>query len=396
MSKYLFVVWEGGGNVPPQLGIVRRLVERKHQVRVLADPCLKADIESVGAEMVSFSRAPHRLDRSPASDFVRDWEARTPIGEFARTRDRAMIGPAGEYAADVLAEIDRDRPDALVADWLLFGAALAGEAARVPTAMICHNPYMVPGPGKPAPGLGFGPRNGPTGRLRDSLGNWLFVTMFNKALPKLNKAREGLGLPPLGSVPDLFDHVQRVLVLTEAGFDLSPSQPASNVVYVGPVLDPPAGIEPWSSPWSGRDPRPLVLVTTSSFYQDPRKMLTTACSAIRSLGARGLVTTGAIDPSTLPVGEDIVAVRTAPHDAVLDETRAVITHCGLGTVHRALIKGVPILCQPIGRDQPDVAARVVAAGAGLRTSPNASAARVSRALRRLLDEATFADRAARV
>src|SRR5690348_16073596 len=106
MSRYLFVMWEGGGNVPPQLVIVRRLIDRKHHVRVLTDPCLKAAVEATGAEMVSFSRAPHRLDRSPASDFVRDWEARTPIGEFARTRDRAMIGPAGDYAADVLADIE--------------------------------------------------------------------------------------------------------------------------------------------------------------------------------------------------------------------------------------------------------------------------------------------------
>ncbi|HMC71124.1 MAG TPA: hypothetical protein VKJ07_18350, partial [Mycobacteriales bacterium] len=70
-----------------------------------------------------------------------------------------------------------------------------------------------------------------------------------------------------------------------------------------------------------------------------------------------------------------------------------LTHCGLGTVHRALILGVPVLCQPIGRDQPDVAARVVAEGAGLRIGPKASARRVARALRRLAFEDSFAERA---
>ena len=191
MSSFLFVLWEGGGHVPPQLGIARRLLARGHRVRVLGDPCLDADFLAVGADFAPFSRAPHRLDRTPASDFVRDWEARTPIGEFARTRDRAMMGPAAAYAADVAAAINAERPDVLVVDWLLLGAALAGEATGVPTAMICHNPYMVPEPGKPAPGMGFVPMPGPLGRLRDGIGNRLFTAMFDRALPTLNAARNG-------------------------------------------------------------------------------------------------------------------------------------------------------------------------------------------------------------
>ena len=400
MSRFLFVLWEGGGNVPPQLGIARRLLTRGHRVRVLGDPCLEDDVRSAGAEFTSFTRAPHRLDRLPESDFVRDWEARTPIGEFARTRDRAMMGPAAAYAADVIAAIDAERPDVLAVDWLLIGAGLAGEATGVPTALICHNPYMVPEPGKPTPGFGFRPVPGPLGRLRDGIGNWLFTAMFDRALPTLNAARAGLGLAPLTTVHQVFERADRVLVLTEAGFDFTPPQPATNVVHVGPVLDPPGdlsgGATPWASPWPADDPRPLVLVTTSSFFQDPRRMLTTACAAVRANGARALVTTGAVDPKSLPTGDDVVAVRSAPHDAVLHDARAVITHCGMGTVHRALVAGVPVLCQPIGRDQPDVAARVLATGAGLRISPNAAPRRVTRNLARLLDDPRYAARAAEV
>jgi hypothetical protein len=28
--RYLFVMWEGGGNVPPQVGLARKLVARGH------------------------------------------------------------------------------------------------------------------------------------------------------------------------------------------------------------------------------------------------------------------------------------------------------------------------------------------------------------------------------
>lgn len=107
MSRFLFLLWEGGGNVPPQLGIARRLHARGHQVRVLAEPSLEPEVTAAGATFVALQAAPHRFDKLPESDFVRDWEARTPIGEFARTRDRVMIGPAGRYATDVLTELGR-------------------------------------------------------------------------------------------------------------------------------------------------------------------------------------------------------------------------------------------------------------------------------------------------
>lgn len=393
MSRFLFLLWDGGGNVPPQLGIVRRLVARGHDVRVLAEPSLQSDVTSTGASFVSLAAAPHRFDRSPASDFVRDWEARTPVGEFARTRDRVMIGPARLYACDVLTELHREPADALVVDWLLFGGALAGESASVPTALICHNPWMVPEPGRPAPGLGFTPADGAVGRVRDSIGNRLFTSMFDRALPTLNAARRELGLAELDTVPRLFDRVDRVLVLTEERFDFPSHSRAANVAHVGPVLDEPTGVSPWTSPWAPDDPRPLVLVTTSSYFQDPRAMLHAACAAVRRLGARAAVSTGAIDPATLPAGEDILAARNLPHDQIMQQAQAVVTHCGLGTVHRALGLGLPVLCQPIGRDQPDVAARVVAAGAGLRLAPRASVRRVAHALDRLLSDPAFAERA---
>jgi len=393
MSRFLFLLWDGGGNVPPQLGIARRLVARGHQVRVLTEPSLESEVTAAGASFVALTSAPHRYDRSPDSDFVRDWAARTPIGEFARTRDRVMIGPAARYADDVLAELRRDPADALVSDWMLFGGALAGEAAELPTALICHNPYMVPEPGRPAPGFGFVPATGVTSRLRDEIFVRLLTTLFDRALPTLNSARRNLGLRDLDSVHELFDHADRVLVLTEEHFDFIPQSRAANVVDVGPVLDEPNAVEPWCSPWASHDPRPLVLVTASSYFQDSHRMLVTACAAVRRINARAVVTTGPIDPATLPTGEDVVASRSLPHDQVLDQTRAVVTHCGLGTVHRALVRGVPVLCQPIGRDQPDVAARVTAAGAGLRLRPNTSVRRVARALTRLLCEPEFARRA---
>ena len=104
-AEILFVTWDGGGNVPPALGIAAELAARGHRTRFLGHRSQESALRAAGhaftayaeaADFVVFTRAPHRLDRSPASDYVRDWEPRTPIGQFARTRDREMIGPAAD------------------------------------------------------------------------------------------------------------------------------------------------------------------------------------------------------------------------------------------------------------------------------------------------------------
>src|SRR5919106_3431439 len=156
-KRFLFVIGEGGGNVPPQLGLTSKLVSRGHDVRVLTEPCVEQDVRATGASYAPFTKAPHRSDRSRESDFVRDFEAKTPIGRLAAFRDRVIFGPARAYAEDTMAQIGHWRPHVLAPDWIRTGAATAGEAAGVPTALLVHSNNLLPEPGKPPPGFGFLP-----------------------------------------------------------------------------------------------------------------------------------------------------------------------------------------------------------------------------------------------
>ena len=120
-KQFLFVDWEGGGNLPPALAIARCLIERGHTVRFLGEPCNREEIEATGSAFVSYVHAPHRDNKRPESDFIRDWEAHTPFEAFARTRERLMFGPASAYAQDVLEELAAHPADAVAADFPLFG-----------------------------------------------------------------------------------------------------------------------------------------------------------------------------------------------------------------------------------------------------------------------------------
>jgi UDP:flavonoid glycosyltransferase YjiC (YdhE family) len=75
------------------------------------------------------------------------------------------------------------------------------------------------------------------------------------------------------------------------------------------------------------------------------------------------------------------------HADVLPYSSAVITHGGHGTtVMKALIAGVPLVVVPMGRDQPDNAARVVHAGAGVRLRKNASVSALREAVARVTED----------
>jgi UDP:flavonoid glycosyltransferase YjiC (YdhE family) len=62
-------------------------------------------------------------------------------------------------------------------------------------------------------------------------------------------------------------------------------------------------------------------------------------------------------------------------------------------VVKALAAGVPLVIAPLGRDQPDNAARVIRAGAGLRVRRTADITTLQLAIGRVLDDHRYQDAA---
>ncbi|MFD0905866.1 glycosyltransferase [Actinomadura sediminis] len=386
MSRnFLFALWAGGGAVPPALSVVRALRRRGHAVRVLADRSLHDEVAAAGGEPIAWTTAPQGDASDPATDVIKDFEARTPLGEFARLRDRIVCGPAADYARDTLAELRARPADALVTEQVLLGALTAGEAAGVPAASLVTTIYPLPAPGAPPFGPAFAPAAGASGRLRDRIVGGLMVKPWEKGLPALNAARTASGLPPVDSVIDAFGRVDRCLVLSPRALDYPGRRFPANVRHVGPRLDDPA--------WAGREPEappgeePLALVGLSSSFMNQRRPLERIAEALGTLPVRGLLTTGpAVDPATIRAPGNVRVVATAPHAAVLRHAAVTITHAGHGTAVKSLAAGVPLVCVPQGRDQREIARHVEEIGAGITVRRNASPRRIARAVRRVLDD----------
>jgi MGT family glycosyltransferase len=393
---YLYTLVDGGGTVPPELGTVRRLVERGHRVVVLAEDSMAPDVLATGAELRRWAAAPNRASRAPEDDPYRDWECTNPLQLFDRLMEKQFVGPAAAYAADTTAAIEDVRPDLVVSGYFAPGALIAAEAAGVPYDVLIPNPYVVPTPGIPPFGMGLLPASGPLGRLRDRAVNAVTGRLWAKATAPLNELRTSLGLAPNGGIFDQILGAHRVLVLTSAEFDFLPTGPLpANVRHVGAVLDDPTWAEqPWTAP-PGDDP--LVLVALSSTFQDHAGCLQRIVDGLATLPVRALVTTGpALDVTTITAPPHIGVVPAAPHSAVLREAAAVVTHGGHGTVIRALAAGVPAVVLPHGRDQADNAARVRSRGAGLQLKNSASPKAIAAAVQRLLAEPGFREGAERL
>src|SRR6185295_19553748 len=132
-------MWEGGGNVPPILGVARRLIERGHTVTVLGDPTIRDEAERVGCRFLPWRRAPHRTTLRPEDDLMHDWETKNPFAMLRRYRDRFITAPAPHYAADTLDAIDAVAPDVLVPEYTIFGAIMAAEKRGLPIAALVPN-----------------------------------------------------------------------------------------------------------------------------------------------------------------------------------------------------------------------------------------------------------------
>jgi MGT family glycosyltransferase len=382
--KFLFALWDGGGAVPPELGVARRLIDRGHDVRVIADPTLRDQVVATGAGFTPWDAAPHRTTGVASEDLVKDWEVRNPLAMLARVRDRLLAGPAAAVAADTAAELAAHLPDVLVADYFLFGAMIPAQAARLPVAALVPNIWSLPTRGAPPLGPGFPLARGRLGRSRDAILTAFTNRVFAKGLPVLNAARAEYGLAPLTSFYDQVLTAQRILVLTSPTFDYAAPFVPANARYAGPILDEPGWAEPLNLPWPD-DERPLVLVGLSSTFQNQAALVQRIIDALSGLPVRAVVTTGpALDPALFSAAGTVHIVQSAPHGPLIDRAAAVVTHCGHGTTLKSLAAGVPLVCIPMGRDQDDTAARVVHHGAGLRLSPKASTARIRVAIGKVL------------
>ena len=381
----LFVTIDGGGNLPPVLGIARDLAEKGYRISVLSEPCMENMIRTLGYHFIPFKRHFTRQDRK--EDIFKDWNVsplKNPVLE------NIVFGPTRIVTEETMDAINQTDARLLVADCLLPAALIAAEARRIPGVLAFHMPEYFPGKNRPPGMLGLLPGKGVAGRFRDLLLTRLFNKMMNGFLPAINETRSRFSLTALERTGDLIHGADLRLIQTLERFDFPLEPRPGNIRYTGPVLHDPDWTSSWSNPWSSEDPRPLVVISLSSTFQNQYAVIQSAIDALRNQEIRGLVTLGpAVEKDRFSVPENVIVVESAPHSKVFPLADLVITHAGHGTVMKALSHGLPLVCLPMGRDQNDNAVKVQHHGCGIALKAKSRPEKIRRAVNKILTESSF-------
>lgn len=390
-KTYLFVLWEGGGNVPPILGLAKRMIARGHRVLVISDPCNEPEVRAAGCEFFPYTTAPHRYDKSAESTVLKDYEARNTIQGFRMFLDNIACGPSLQYAQDILGVLNTQKVDLVVVNEALFGGCFAAEVMKLPCVMVIPGTCSFPAPGMPPPGML--PQKGFVGKLFDAMSSVIFKKLISHGLPAFNNARTALGLTPLSDIIDYtYSFPNRVLVMTSPDFEF-PARFPQGVRITGPILDDPFVSE------SGQeilppDERKMILVAFSTTFQNQTDVLQNTVEAIGQLPYRALITLGpAMEANLKNIPTNVLIRSFLPHSQVLPKVTAVVTHAGHGTVIRSLAYGVPLVCIPMGRDQTANAARVVYRGVGVRLNKKAGPKKIADAIRKIVEAPKYQKKA---
>ena len=307
-ANVLLVTIDGGGNLPPVLGLAGELSDNGYQVSVLSEPCMEELINDLGYHFIPFKQHFTRRDRR--EDIFKDWNA-SPVNN--PVLDNVVFGPAKVVTEETIEAIQQTDADLLLADCLLPTALIAAEAQGIPGVLAFHMPEYLPGPNRPPGMFGLKPGKGALGRVRDGILTVLFNKKLNGFLPAINETRNRLNLPILARTSDLFHQANLRLIQTLERFDFPLEPRPVNVRYTGPVLNDPDWTSSWTHPWPNGDPRPLVVISLSSTFQNQQGAIQSAIDALRDQAIRGLVTLGpALEKDRFTVPDNVIVVDSAP------------------------------------------------------------------------------------
>ncbi len=376
MARILAYTSPARGHLYPIVPILQELRGRGHEIALRT---LTSQVElasGLGFDASSIDPAIEHIEHH-------DYLARSPIGA-EKLAVRVFCERAPHDARDLRGAVVASDPDLVLVDVNAWGALAAAEAWGGPWAAFC--PYPLPLPSRDAPpfGPGLPPAHGPLGRVRDALLRPIVVGSLDRIIrPKVNEVLQRIGVRPLSSAMEMYAVPPLLLYLTAEPFEYHRSDWPPNVRLVGACdwdqpSDPPG--------WLDDIAEPIVLVTTSSEFQDDGRLVRCALEAFAGRDVHVVATVPSMDLAKFGAPSNAHVLPFTPHAPVLARAACAITHGGMGATQKALAHGVPVCAVPFGRDQFEVARRVEVVGAGARLPakrlrPDLLRERVRRAMR---------------
>ncbi len=337
--KILFVMVDGGGNIPPQLAVARALQARGAEIRVLGHSGIRERVQAAGLPFEPFTDGRH-FDPTNRRSAV--------MAGFVR------VAADRRFARSVVESARRHGADAVVVDMILSATIAEVAKSDIPTVVFVH--------------------------------------CFYRAVQDLAASPAGWLLRLRGTDPLAAEHAGLMRVVS-ARADLDPVLGDPLLCHTGVVWQ---GIP--SAAQAAPVPRILISLSTNAFAGQ-RRMLQNILDGVAPLPVEATVTVGpGIDAAGLRVPANAAIHDWLDHDEVLRTTSVVVGHGGHSTAMRALSFGVPTVVMPANSliDQKRVGAAIEAAGAGILLPKHARPQRIRSAVLTLLNDAGYRRAASRL
>ena len=383
MARIGAFCFPGTGHINPMTALARRLRERGHEFVLFGIADCEARVKATGTEFCRIGEADYPLGTLPALD-KRLGELKG-LATFKFTVERVK-NTARMVLRDGPAAVQRARVDVLLVDEADMGGTVA-EHLGLPFVSIAFFPPLVHGSRIPSFCFGWAGGQDLLSRLRNWLGMRLLLQVAAPIYAVVNRQRKIWGLKRLKRPTDALSPLAQIAQLPRI-LEFENSRQPSFLHYTGPLIDARSRT-PIDFPWDRLDGRPLIYASLGTLQNGAEEIFRTIAAACTGLDAQLVISLGGgIAPERLgSLPGNPLVVAYAPQLEIVKRAALVVTHAGLNTVLESLAEGVPLVCMPLGNDQPGVAARVAARGAGVVVSRRGlTAPRLRTAIRAVLED----------
>lgn len=361
MARLGAFCFAGTGHIHPMTALARRLQTRGHEVIVFGIPDIETRVRDAGIEFCPIGESDYPAGTLEMLDRV--LAEKKGLETFRFTVDRVR-NTARMVLRDGPDAVRRAGIDALLVDEADMAGSVA-ESLGLPFVSIAFFPPLMQGDRIPPFCFGWKGGHGPLSRLRNRLGMRFLSRVAAPIYAEVNAQRILWGLKLLEHAADALSPLAQITQLP-AALEFEVGKPSPLLHYTGPFVDA-CQRPPVDFPWDRLDGRPLVYASLGTLQNGAEDIFHKIAQACVGLDVQLVISLGGgLDPASLgKLPGRPLTVRYAPQLEIVKRAAAVITHAGLNTTLESLAEGVPLVCIPLGNDQPGVAARVVARGAGI-------------------------------
>lgn len=365
------------GHINPTVPLVTELVRQGEQVYYYALEAFRPAIERTGAMLCDYG------DDFPLFQSL--------AGALDPASVASSLALTSQWVLDrCLAEVQALRPDYLIFDAMCPWGPVSAQVLTLPTVCSQSGLFLT---SKTLLTLSPGASSKMLWTMLTARGH---MRRCQDILQQVSQRYQFTHLRPWG----LFDNRGMLnIIYTSRLFqpDASAFDPA-RYKFVGPALLPRP--EAPAFPFEALDAsKPLLYISLGTAFIARPAFFQACIEAFGQSDWQVVIATGsAFSPEALgPVPGNVLVQADVPQLEILPRTTLFITHGGMNSVNEALFYNVPLVVVPQGADQPWVARRVEALGAGLSLSPrHLNADHLRRAAKRVAFQPTYAQAAARV